>query len=121
MAQYLEAVLRVGGDAHLVGDAVLAMHDLALVNPRKIQVGTRRRARPKLPPQIALVRDDTPDEELTTYEGIPATTVAAALRACATTVMSDRLLDALTNAERRGLIRRREAAELRDQLGGTGA
>lgn len=34
--EYMEAVLWVGEDAVLSHDAVLALHDLAFVNPRKI-------------------------------------------------------------------------------------
>ena len=32
--RFFEAVARVGGDAHLTGDAVLALHELGQVNPR---------------------------------------------------------------------------------------
>lgn len=113
---YMEAVLRVGRDAFLVGDAVLALLDLALVNPRKTRVGTRRRARPTLPKTIELVRTDVPADEVTSYEGIPGVTVAHALRECRGKVMSDRLLDAVADAERRGLLRKGEAAQLRDEL-----
>lgn len=114
--EFMEAVLRVGRDAHLTGDAVLALHDLALVNPRRIRVGTRRRARPKVPATIEIVKDDVAEDEVTVYEGIPATTVARALRDCRGKVMTDRLLDAVTEAERRGLIRRGEAQDLRDEM-----
>lgn len=118
---YMEAVLRVGRDAYLVGDAVLAMLDLALVNPRRIRVGTRRRARPKLPATIELVNEHVTDDEVTTYEGIRAVTVARALRDCQGKVRADRILDAVLNAERQGLIRGDEAAELRNELLETGA
>ena len=50
--RYLEAVLRAGPGAYLAGDAVLAFHDLALVNPRQVRVGTTRRVRAKLPEWI---------------------------------------------------------------------
>lgn len=116
MDPFMEAVLRVGPDAHLTGDAVLAMHDLALVNPRRIRVATRRRARPKLPATIELVKDGADEDEVTTYEGIPAVTVARAIADCRGRVMADRLLDAVDAAERRGLLRRNEAAELRADL-----
>jgi predicted transcriptional regulator of viral defense system len=114
---YMEAVLRVGRDAYLVGDTVLAMLDLALVNPLQTRVGARRRARPTLPKMIKLVHEDVPDDDVTNYGGIPAVTVARALRDCRGTVMTDRLLDAVTDAERRGLLRRDEARQLRDELG----
>jgi len=113
---FMEAVLRVGPDAYLFGDAVLAMHELALVNPRRTKVGTRRRARPKLPPTIEIVNADVPDDEVTTYEGIPAVTVARALRDCRGKIMQDRWLDAVRDAEQQGLIREPEAVQLRREL-----
>lgn len=113
---YMEAVLRVGRDAFLVGDAVLALHDLALVNLRRIRVGTRRRARPSLPEDIELVRVDVAADEVTTYDGIPGVTVARAIRQCRSAVMGDRLLAAVNEADRRGLLLRAEARTLRAEL-----
>ena len=46
--QYFEAVLRVGKEAFLTGDAVLALHNLALVNPKRIRAGTTTRKRKNL-------------------------------------------------------------------------
>lgn len=114
--QYLEAVLRVGPAAHLVGDAVLALHDLALVNPRQIAVGTPRRTRAVLPAWIRVVPDNTPPEEIVLYEGIPSVSIAAAIRACVGTIMGERLRDALDDAERRGLVLGRDATALRRHL-----
>ncbi len=106
---FMEAVLRVGEGAFLTHDAVLSLHELALVNPRRIRVGTSRRVRRSLPGWIELVRRaDSPD--LTSYEGIRSTTVAQALRDCAGAVPRDRLRDALESARRQGLVRRRDVA-----------
>src|SRR3954464_4863876 len=58
--QFMEAVLRVGPDAFLVGDAVLALHDLALVNPRAIRVATPHRERHRLPDFLKVERRDVP-------------------------------------------------------------
>ena len=106
--EYHEAVLRVGEGAHLTHDAVLALHELALVNPRRVRVGLGRRSKAQLPDWIELVRQDVPDGDLTTFEGIPSTTVARALIDCRGIVMRDRLLEALDEAARRGLVRRRD-------------
>ena len=95
---------------------MLAMHDLALVNPRRIRVGTRRRARPTLPPTVELVTHNVPDHDVTTYEGIPSTTVARAIADCRGHVTTERLLDGVDEAERRGLLRRDQADELRAEL-----
>jgi hypothetical protein len=109
--EYAEAVLRVGEDAFLTHDAVLALHELALVNPRAIKVGTTRRVRRSLPDWVELVRR-TDDVAITEYEGIRATTVATALLDCVGTVPRDRLHGALEEARRRGLVRRRDVAAL---------
>lgn len=116
--QFFEAVARVGKDAHLTGDAVLALHNLALVNPRQVRVGTTRRVRSTLPAWIKVVNEAVDPDELTRYELIPSTTVAHALRACSGTVMSDRLVTAVDEARREGLITTTEARELRHEFGG---
>ncbi len=114
--QFFEAVLRVGDDAFLVGDAVLSLHDLALVNPRRIRVATRRRRRGKLPTWINVEQADVPDADVTSFEGIPATTVARAIRDAREYVMTERLLDALPIAVREGLVDDAEARRLRRDL-----
>ena len=78
--RFAEAVALVGEGAYLYGDAVLAMHDLALVNPKSITVALPRRSRRKLPDWIRIVVpkiNETPNR----YEGIPSQSVADALRA----------------------------------------
>lgn len=116
-APYAEAVLRVGDDAHLVGDSVLAFHDLALVNPRRIKVGTPRRVRKDLPSHIQLVHTRTDPTDLTEYDGIPSLTVAAAIRDSIGAVIPDRLSDAVERAVNEGLIRRRDATALLAKIG----
>jgi len=116
-AQFYEAVLSVGPDAYLTRDAVLAFHDLALVNPRRIRVGTKRRVRRQLPDYIEVVREDLPATDLTTYDGLASATVERALRDCIGTVMTDRLVDAAQHARDEGLIRRREHEGFLQELG----
>ena len=118
--EYMEAVLRVGPEAFLIDETVLALHELALVAPRRIRVGTPRRVRSALPATIEVVHANLPPEDLTRYDGIPATTVARALIDCRATVMQDRLLEAAIKAEQEGLLLRRDTprilAELRKPL-----
>lgn len=114
---YLEAVLRVGPDAYLTGDAVLEMHNLAFVNPARLRVATPHRVRSKLPVHIELVHAALPPSDLTNYEGVPSATVARALLDCRGTVMTERLLEAADDAEHEGLLRRKEAAHVRDAIG----
>lgn len=118
-APFYEAVLSVGTDAYLTHDSVLAFHDLALVNPRRIRVGTTRRVRRELPDHIEVFRDDLPASDRTVYDGLPSATVERALRDCIGTVRGDRLADAADRARDEGLIRRRDHARLIEEIGAT--
>jgi predicted transcriptional regulator of viral defense system len=115
--QFYEAVARVGRDAHLTGDAVLALHELGQVNPRRIRVGTPRRVERQLPDWIEMIKEAVPAESLTVYELVPSTTVAYAIAACVSTVMDSRLLGAVDRAENDGLITRQQAVALRTKIG----
>jgi len=116
--QFMEAVLQAGPGAVLIGDAVLALHDLAFVNPRRIRVATPRRVRKQLPPFLQVERRALPANELTEYEGIPTATLAQAIRDCRGHVMTGRLVDAAQEAARAGLITKREAEQLVNELTG---
>jgi hypothetical protein len=118
-AAYAEAVLRVGDEAHLVGDSVLAFHELALVNPQHITVGTPRRVRRDLPAHIRLVHSLPDPADLTNYEGIPSITVERALRDSIGSVMPERLADAARRAVNEGLLRRAAAHMLLNEIGST--
>ncbi|MHB8191014.1 MAG: type IV toxin-antitoxin system AbiEi family antitoxin domain-containing protein [Ferrimicrobium sp.] len=115
--QFMEAVLRVGPEAYLTHDAVLAMHDLALANPRRIRVGTPKRARGRFPNHIEVFQRHLDPHELTVYEAIPSTTVARALLDCRGLIMADRLLEAAREAARTGLLRKGEADSVIAKLG----
>lgn len=111
---YAEAVALAGEGAYLSGASVLAMHDLALVNPRVIEVSVLGRNRRSLPSWVKTVKADGPAP--TAYEGIPSQSVASAIRACRRTVMPERLMDAVEAARGRGLLKECEAEELRREL-----
>lgn len=113
--RYAEAVALVGSDAYLYGESVLAMHNLALVNPARITVATKRRVRKKLPDWVKVI--PVKSGENTTYEGIPSQSVADAIRECEHVVMNSRLLDAVEEAKREGLINPSEYAELKGRFG----
>lgn len=113
---YMEAVLRVGPDAYLTHDAVLDLHGLGLVNPRRLRVGTPRRVRAAMPENIEVIQRQLPAADLTVYEGIPSATVARALVDCRGLVMADRLIEAAEAAVRAGLVRRGAVASLRAAL-----
>jgi predicted transcriptional regulator of viral defense system len=115
--QFMEAVLAVGPGAHLTGDAVLLLHNLGLVNPRKIRVGTDRRVRGQLPAFVDVVREPVEPKDVTVYEGIPSTTLERALIACRGTVMGDRLVDATKEAARRGLLLKKAEQRVLNAVG----
>lgn len=114
--QFYEAALRVGDDAVLMGDAVLALHDLALVNPRTIRVATPHRVRRELPEWVTVEQTIVPEDDVTMFEGIPMTTVARAMLDAQAYVMTDRLLDAIPTAIDEGLMNGREARKLKREL-----
>ena len=112
---YAEALALVGDGSYLRGTAVLAMHDLALVDPRTIKVATGKRVRRKLPPWVEPVPTKEGDRT-TYYEGIRSQRVADAIRECRSYVMPDRLLAAVEDARREGLITKKECDELEKEL-----
>ncbi|WP_230313692.1 type IV toxin-antitoxin system AbiEi family antitoxin domain-containing protein [Nakamurella alba] len=114
--QYARAVRLVGPGAHLTQDAVLALHGLGLVNPRRIRVGTPRRFRGALPAFVEVVHEQVPCSAITEYSGIRSTTVARALIDCVGKVMPERLRDAVTQAKREGLLTRTETHQVRQAI-----
>lgn len=102
---YMEAVLWVGADAVLSHDAVLALHDLAFANPRRLRVTTPHRVRKaRHRPDVEIVIAPVPAEQRTRYEGIPSTTVARALIDSRHLIMASRLREAADDARARGLL-----------------
>lgn len=114
--EFMEAVLRVGEGAVIVGEAVLALHDLDRAHPRRIRVASPRRVRRQLPPFITVQQREVPRAEQTTYEGIPSMTVAEAIRDCRGRLMPERLVEATLEAAHGGLIRAADADRLLEEL-----
>jgi predicted transcriptional regulator of viral defense system len=115
---FMEAVLIVGDGAFLMADAVLALHDLALVNPSRLRVGVPRRFRKNVPPTLEVIWRVVPATDLEVFEHIPCTTVARALVDSMGIVMAERLRDAAREAADRGLLRRGEINRVLDRIGG---
>ena len=113
--KYATALSFVGNGAAIYGESVLAMHGLALVNPNRIYVAVQSRIRKKLPPYIQIVHPKCA-LAITEYEGIPSQSVYDAIMACRHTIMTDRLLEAVNEAERQGLITYEEARTARSEL-----
>lgn len=113
--QFAEAVFRVGNGAHLHGESVLALLGLADANPRTIKVAIARRARPKLPPYVELVRVRD-DARTTHYEGLRAQPVADAILECRGQIENGRLLEAAQQARAEGYLTTSEWASIKKAL-----
>lgn len=84
---------------------MLDLLGLGQFNAPKVHVGTRRRVRCTLPDWMELEnRSDVPDEDLTRYEGVPATTVRRALEDLRDRMLFDRWQALVVQALRRELI-----------------
>jgi predicted transcriptional regulator of viral defense system len=107
--QFAEIVYRIGDGAFLAGETVLALHNLALVNPNKINVITTKRVRTKLPKFVKVTTGAVTPDETTTINGIPATTVERALRDCKAEIMPERFKAAVHEAKVNGYLTKAEA------------
>ena len=112
--RFAEAVALVGKGSFLAGETVLAFHDLALVNPQKLTIGTSKRVRKKLPAWIEVV--PMQNKTLTCYEGLPSQTITEAILDCRHRVMNERLKEAVRDARREGLITKDEYSFLKRTL-----
>ncbi|MBI3428753.1 MAG: type IV toxin-antitoxin system AbiEi family antitoxin domain-containing protein, partial [Actinobacteria bacterium] len=112
---FAAALVSVGDDAYLVRDAVLALHGLASVNPKKIRVATARRIRHAVPTFVA-VEQRPADGEVEVFEGIKRTRVAEAILDCQGLVMAERLDKALADAFGLGLVTHKEFLNVRKRL-----
>ena len=113
--RYAEALATVGKDSMIWGESVLAMHNLALVNPDKIEVATTHRVRKKLPVWISLVKlqEDTPSDD---FNGIRCQPLSAAFRHCHKIIMPQRFAEAIREAEQKGLLGYSEAKKLKKEF-----
>lgn len=107
------ATALAGDGAFLERETVLDMRGLGQFNPHRIWVATRRRVRRALPEWVVLeARVDIPEEDLTHYEGIPATTVRRALVDVHDRMPSERWKALVEQARQRELIDNHDAANL---------
>ena len=113
---YAEAIARVGRDAYLYGESVIALLDLAPTNPSYICVATPKRTRKKLPEHIRL-KKMVESEPITSYEGVPSQNIMNAIRSAKATMMDDRLQAATDKAFEEGYLLRNEYDALREEMG----
>lgn len=112
--KYAEAVAIVGEGAYIYGESVLAMHNLAYVNPPVIYIAYPKQLRKKLPPHIKAVRDKA--KTYTLYEGIPIQKLNEAILVCRKSVMRERLEDAAGDAVIYGFLTEPEALLVKEEL-----
>jgi len=118
--EYMEASLWPAGVRGIIShQSALALRGLSDVNPAVIHITVPRdfRIRREIPDRLVVHNADVPDEELTLFEGIPATTVARTIQDCHRVHLGPALLrQALDDAEREGFLSPDEAAELRKRI-----
>ena len=103
LTPYAQALALVGPGSMLADESVLALHELALVNPRAIKVATNRRVRTNLPATIELIHRVTTDA-VEVVDGLATMPLKAALLECRGRVMRERLAEATHTALARELI-----------------
>lgn len=113
--QFAEALLRAGPGAYLHGESVLALFNLADVNPRKIKVAVPRRVRSKVPPYVELNHVNE-RARITFYEGLAAQPVADAILECRRRIERERLLGAAKQARVEGLLTTADWQQVRNGL-----
>jgi predicted transcriptional regulator of viral defense system len=112
--KYAEAVALAGEGAYIFGISVLAMLNLAYVNPTVITVATPKQVRRAMLDHISIIRRKC--DNITAYDGIAAQNVYDAIITCFGKVMPERLQDAVTDSNEQGYITKREAEQLRSEL-----
>ncbi len=113
---YAEAVALVGKGSWICGESVLAMFNLALVNPLKTYVATTKRVRRTLPDWIEVVRK-TSDEHKDDFNGIPIQNLASVFIEAKRFLMRDRLLQAIKEARGRGLLSLDDDSKVKGEFG----
>lgn len=119
-AEYMEASLWPAGVRGVIShQSALALRGLSDVSPSAIHITVPKdfRIRREIPGRLVVRNSDLRDEEVTLFEGIPATTVARTIEDCYRAHLGPALLrQALDDAEREGFLSPREAADLRDRI-----
>lgn len=121
LTPYMAAALwPTGVVGHLSHQTVLGLLDLSDVVPGQIDVTVPKRYRPRRReplPGMKLHFAEVPNEQRTAIEGVPATTVARAIRDCATDNIGPALLrQAIHDARANGWLTEAEGARLTDEL-----
>jgi len=121
LATYMAAALwPYGTTGVLTHETALDLWDVCDINPTKIHITVPKDHRPQrdVPRTYVIHRDDLDPRDLTTIEGVPVVKLAKAIRQCAEIhVGRDLLEQAVRHGRQKGLLRRRDAEALIDELG----
>ena len=112
---YAEALAFTGDNSSIFGESVLAMQNLALVNPPKIYVAVGNRLRKRLPKWVQAI-PRTNVERPAFYHGIRCQPLPDAILHCKTRVPRERLNSAIAEARKQGLITSKEERTLRREI-----
>ena len=112
--RYAEALALAGPTARIHGESVLAMLDLAFVNPSVILTAVSRRIRRKLPSWVRLVH--VPAAPAVLLRGIPCQPLADAFLSALPAIPPDRLPPAIRRARAEGWLSAPEANRLRKTI-----
>ena len=115
---YAMCVAAAGETGYLRSASVVAMLGLAPTDPGRIYVGAGKRVRRRLPDGCVL-KDRTPCDavvEFEGFEGIRCQPLVEALRTARDegAIEADRIADAASNANERGLLSDEESAQFQD-------
>ena len=115
MDRYAEALAWVGKGALVWGESVLALNGLGWVEPAVVWVWTDRRCRKRLPSWVRLAKGKGRPGQ-TFYEGVACQEAGEAILACRGRVMPERLVAAVREARRKGLLGAKEATALAKEV-----
>ncbi len=117
-APYMEASLWPAGVVGAIShESALAIRELSDVNPSKVHltVPKRFRVRREIPRHLVVHHADLAEEELTSVEGVPTTTVRRAIEDCHRKHLGPALLrQAIEEGQRQGYLRTEDVRELRE-------
>ena len=112
---YAVCVAMAGDSAYLRGASVIALLDLAPTSPSEIYVGAAKRVRKRLPTGVHL--HDMAPCPTTEYEGVRCQNLYNALKTAKDegALEADRIAEAATEANQKGLLSDEECAEFQNK------
>jgi predicted transcriptional regulator of viral defense system len=118
---YMEATLWPRGTRGVLShETALDLYELSDVNPSKIHIAVPRahRIRREIPALYRIHHENLPDADVTFYEAIPIVTPAHAIRQSHAAHLGPALIgQAIDHGESNGRLTRKEAAQLRREIG----